>query len=78
MVPKNNLDAACMDEIERTARKSSVQANPSRITPPTSNIFVGRADFDFFVRFENTASYIYARRHAGASQLRLLACVVAL
>ena len=47
----------------------------------TSNtgVLVGRAaDFDFFVRFENTASCIYARRHAGASRLRLLACVVAL
>ena len=43
-----------------------------------SNIFVGQGDFDFFVHFENTASCMYARRHAGASQLRLMACVVAL
>ena len=32
MVHENNPDAAYMDEIERTERKSSVQANPSRIT----------------------------------------------
>ena len=38
-----------------------------------SNIFVGQGDFDFFVHFENTASCMYARRHAGASQLRLMA-----
>ena len=63
MVPPNNPDAACMDQIERTERK-----NPSRITPPSA----GRADFDFFVRFESTASCTFARRHAGASQLRLL------
>ena len=31
-------------------------------------VFVGRADFDFFVRFENTSSCIGARRHAGSSQ----------
>ena len=36
MVHENNPDAACMDEIERTERKSSVQANPSRITPPAA------------------------------------------
>ena len=53
MVHENNPDAACMGEIERTERKSSVQANPSH---HTSNIFVGRADFDFFVRFEHTGS----------------------
>ena len=40
----------------------------------TSIIFVGQADFDFFVRLRTQrAIYIYARRHAGASQLRLLA-----
>ena len=44
-----------------------------------ANIVVGRADhFDFFLRFDNIASCIYSRRQAGASQLRLLACVVAL
>ena len=83
MVHENNPDAACMDEIERTERKSSVQANPSRIAPakPLCEwlfIFLGRADFDFFVRFEDTESWINARRHAGSSQLCLLACVVAL
>ena len=43
------------------------------------HIFVGRADFDFFVRFDNTASCINDR-HAGSSQLCqlcLLAFVVA-
>ena len=38
---------------------------------------VGRADFDFFVRFENTASCVNARWHAGSSQLRALVCLVA-
>ena len=35
---------------------------------------VGRADFDLFVRFENTASCRNARRHAGSRQL-LSACL---
>ena len=35
------------------------------------DIFVGRAYFEFFVRFENTA--INARRHVGSNQLCLLA-----
>ena len=38
--------------------------------------FVGRADLDVFVRFENTASCINAGRRAGSGQLCLLACVV--
>ena len=33
MVHKSNPNAACTDKIERTERKSSVQANPLRITP---------------------------------------------
>ena len=40
--------------------------------------FVSRADFDLFVRFENTASCMNARRHDGSRVLCLLACVVAL
>ena len=32
MAYENKLDAACMDEIKRMEKKSSVQANPSRIT----------------------------------------------
>ena len=32
MVHENNRDAACMDEMERTERKSSVQPDPLRIT----------------------------------------------
>ena len=28
--------------------------------------FVGRADFDFFVRFDNSACCINARRHVGS------------
>ena len=59
MVHENNPDAACMDEIERTERKSGVQANPSCITPAKLlcawlqwlYTFAGRAQFDFFVRF---------------------------
>ena len=57
MVPEKNSDAACMNEIERTERKSSVQANPSRITPLA--IFCRPSRFRFFVRLENTASCIY-------------------
>ena len=82
-VHQNNPDAACMDGIEMTGRKSSLQAN---ITPADKlrcewlqwfDILVGRADFDFFVRFENTASCVNARWHAGSSQLRALVCLVA-
>ena len=39
MPPPPKTDAACMDEIERTERKSSVQANPSRITPPAMFLY---------------------------------------
>ena len=67
---ESNPHAACMDEMHRAERNSTVRT--------TSNIFVGRPDFDFFVRCENTASCIYTRRHAGASQLRLRSCAVAL
>ena len=54
-----------------------IKANPSRMTPAiyydlakllreALNTLVGRADFDFFVRFENTASCcVNVRRHAG-------------
>ena len=42
-----------------------------------TGVYVGRADFDFFVRFDNTASCTNARND-GSSQLCLLACVVAL
>ena len=38
------------------------------------SICVGRADFDLFVLFENIASLLNARRHAGSSQL-LSACL---
>ena len=83
IVHDNNPDAACMDGMERTERKSSLLAN---ITPANKllcerlkwlYILVGRADFDFFVRFENTASCVNARWHAGSSQLRALVCLVA-
>ena len=45
--------------------RSKLKANPSRITTALREYsscirtFVGRADFDFFVRFENTACYEY-------------------
>ena len=39
--------------------------------------FVGRADCGVFVRFENTAGCLNARR-TGSHQLRLLPCVFAL
>ena len=69
--------------------RSEIKPNISGITPPVKRCVVssltlvlqyrlGRADFDFCVRFENTASCINARRHAGSRQLCLLACVVAL
>ena len=75
MVHESNPDAECMDEIERTERKSNAQATSHRQSCFVTRcvFFVGRADFDFFLRLENTASFINARRHAGSSQLCLLA-----
>ena len=49
---------------------------PAKLLCEWLNIYVGRAGFDFFVRLENTASCTNVRRHAGSSQLCLLACVV--
>ena len=75
MVHESNPDAECMDEIERTERKRNAQATSHRQSCFVTRcvFFVGRADFDFFLRLENTASFINARRHAGSSQLCLLA-----
>ena len=60
-----------------TLLRSKLKANPLRITPALCErcIFVGRADFDFFVRFENSACCIHARRHvlALANSVCLLA-----
>ena len=85
MAHENNPGAAGMDETHRKkdGEKSRCTGN---ITPAKLlcqwlqwlRVVVGRADFDFFVRFENTASCINASRQAGSSQLRLHACVVAL
>ena len=65
--------------------KTKWPKNTKLITPAKScfvsgrsYIFVGRAHFDFFIHFENAASSINARRHAGSRKLCLLACVVAL
>ena len=74
--PGRRMYAACMDEVKRT-EKEQCTGKPFALHT-TSTIFVGRADVDLYVHFENTASCICARRHAGVSQLRLLACVVAL
>ena len=41
------------------------------------HIYVGRADFDFFIRLSIRRA-VNARRHAGSRDLCLLACVVAL
>ena len=71
MVPKNIPHAARVDEIERTERKSIVQARPSRITPPAI-FFVGRADSDSSVRFGNTASCIYMLSRANPVCLPVL------
>ena len=46
--PRNNPDAARMDEIERAERKGSVQATSHQLSCFV-NGFVGRADFDFFL-----------------------------
>ena len=81
MVHENNSDAACMDEIGRTERRAVYRQHHTsycNLLCGRLNFFVGQAEFDFFVRFENTASCINARRHAGSSQLCLLACVGAL
>ena len=60
-----------------------IKASPSRIAPASAAAwwmvaYFRRADFDFFVRFDNAASYIDAQRHASSRQLCLLACVVVL
>ena len=60
---ENNPDAVFMDEIGKTERKSNVQATSShrlKLVCEWLYHFVGRADFDFFVRFENTANFINA------------------
>ena len=70
MVPEINPDAACMEEIERTERRAVNRQHHTsycKLLREWLYIFVGRADFDFFVRFENTPSYINARRHAGST-----------
>ena len=72
VVHENNPDAACMDEIERTERG---QCTVPVVTPHQLRCVVNGCAFDFFVRFENTASCINARGRAGSSQLCLLACV---
>ena len=78
MVHENNPDAASMYEIERLEIMANSRITPAKLLCEWLHIFVGQADFDFFVRFENTSSCINARRHPASSQLCLLACVVAL
>ena len=84
-VHENNPGVACVDEIEKTERKCSVQANSSRITPANllcecfyvvcaRDILVGRADFDSLVLFENTASCI-STRHAINSSSNSVCCL---
>ena len=75
MVHEKNLDAACMAEINGEKE----QVYPSRTTPAQLlcewlNIFVGRADFDFFVSFFDTASCLSARRHAARASSVCLRC----
>ena len=52
MVPQDNPDAACMDEIEKMERKSSEQCTgkPFAHHTTSNNILVDGADFDFLVR----------------------------
>ena len=76
--------------VERTEKEKccillrmEIKASPSRIIPGSlaalwEVVHFCRVDYDFFVRFENAASCINARRHAGSRQLCLLACIVAL
>ena len=75
MLRANNPDAACMYEIHRKdgekdhcciLSRLEIKANLSRITLLCECLvyFAGRVDVDFFVRFDNTASCITARRHA--------------
>ena len=57
MVHENNPDAACMDEIEMTGREQRTGNTPAKLLCECLYIFVGRADIDFFVRFENSKLY---------------------
>ena len=69
-----------MDEIERTERKSSMQATSCFVNGCILRrifLFIGRADFDFFIRFENAASCINASMTYWLEPT-LFACVVAL
>ena len=61
-VHKNNPEAVCMDEIGRAERKSSVQAISRQLICFVNgcNFFLGQADSDLFVHFEETASCINA------------------
>ena len=61
-----------------------IKANPSHISPAQLlcdrvHIFLGRADFDIFVRFGNTASYLMLDDMLALANYSvcLLACVVA-
>ena len=78
MVPQNNPDAACMDEIKMTGEKEQSTGKPFAHHTTTPAIFLQAEQISISSFVLRTQRAVYGRRYASVSQLGLLASVVAL